>query len=250
MRLLLINPNTTEAITARAAAAAMAVLPPGIALETVTGRFGCRYVASRAAFAIAGHAALDAYARHGAGCDAVLLACFGDPGLDGLKELADVPVVALAEASFHVACLAGRRFGIVTGGERWGTMLEDCVAAHGLGERLSGIETLAPSGAEIAANPDKALDALAAACQDAVTRGADVVILGGAGLAGLAASIAPRVPVPVICSVEAGVLAVTALMRLGLAQPARGSHARTPSVESIGLDPALAALLGGAAFPG
>ena len=76
------------------------------------------------------------------------------------------------------------------------------------------------------------------------------VIVVGAGLAGLAASISQRVPVPVICSVEAGVLAISALMRLKLSRPAMGSHARTPPVESIGLDPALAALLGGAAFPG
>ena len=109
-RILLINPNTTEAITARLAAEVEAMLP-GDAVVAAGGRFGARYIASRAAYATAGHAALDAFGRHGAGCDGVLLACFGDPGLDALREAAGVPVAGLADASIHLACQLGMRFG-------------------------------------------------------------------------------------------------------------------------------------------
>ncbi|MBY0297187.1 MAG: aspartate/glutamate racemase family protein, partial [Methylobacterium sp.] len=68
--------------------------------------------------------------------------------------------------------------------------------------------------------------------------GADVVVLGGAALAGLAARIQPDVPVPVICSVEAGARMVLAALAAPAGPP-------PPPSRSVGLSPALARLLGG-----
>jgi Asp/Glu/hydantoin racemase len=246
MPILLINPNTTASITDLVASHARALAGPGVEIRAVTGRFGARYIASRAASAIAGHAALDALAEHQEGCDAVLLACFGDPGLLALKELSPVPVVGMAEASCHLACLSGRQFSIVTGGERWGPMLHEFVAALGLAPRLASIRTVAPTGAEIAAEPDRALAILAEACRACAEEdGAEAVILGGAGLAGLAGRIAPQVPVPVICSLEAGLRATITAADLHLAKATNGSLARTPSVPSVGLSDSLARMLEG-----
>lgn len=240
MRLLLINPNTTESITALMAGHAGRILGEEAEVRAVTGRFGPRYIASRAAAAIAGHAALDSLAEHGAGADAVLLACFGDPGLDALKEAAAVPVVGMAEASCHLACLLGRRFAVVTGGVLWGPMLEEFVAARGLSSRLAAIRTVAPSGAEIAADPEGSLRLLADGCRAAAERdGADVVVLGGAGLAGLAGPVGDIAGVRVICSLEAGLRAAVAAARLGAGGGPGGSR-----VESVGLSAALAGLLG------
>ncbi|MFE1601746.1 aspartate/glutamate racemase family protein [Methylobacterium sp. ID0610] len=237
MRLLVINPNTTAAVTDLAASAVRRVLP-GVALRAVTGRFGGHYVASRATYAIAAHAALDALAEHGAGCDGVYLACFGDPGLLALKEVSAVPVVGMAEGALHLACTRGRRIGIVTGGALWKPMLEEFAASLGFAGRIAGIRTIAPTGGEIARDPDSALARLAAACRAcAAEDGADVVVLGGAALAGLADRIAPDVPVPVLCSVEAGA-------RMALAAAAvRAGRALPPAMASTGLAPALAALL-------
>ncbi len=244
MRLLLINPNTTERITDLVAARAREVAGPGIEIRGATGAFGARYIACRAAAAIAAHAALDALARHHEGCDAVLLACFGDPGLAALKELSPVPVVGMAEAACHLACLFGRQFSIVTGGERWAPMLHEFVAGQGLAARLASIRTLAPTGAEIAADPDRALAALAESCRACAEEdGAEAIILGGAGLAGLAGRIASGVPVPVICSLEAGLRATIAAAGLRATKAAMGSLARTPELATTGLSGPLAAML-------
>lgn len=241
MRLLLINPNTTPAITALLERHAGRLAGAAVEIRAVTGRFGARYIASRAASAVAGHAALDAFAEHGEGCDAVLLACFGDPGLLALRELSPVPVVGMAEAACHLACLQGARFSIVTGGERWGPMLHEFVASLGLTSRLASIRTVAPTGAEIARDPAGAISLLAAVSAECVAvDGAEVVILGGAGLAGLAGRIAPDVPAPVLCSLEAGIRATIAAQGLGLAKAGAGSLAATPPVETIGLSPDLA----------
>ena len=63
------------------------------------------------------------------------------------------------------------------------------------------------------------------------------MILGGAGLAGLAAAIQGAVSVPVICSVEAGARAVIAVRDQG-----RGVQVPL-TVASVGLSAALAKLL-------
>lgn len=239
MRILLINANTTASITDRLVAIANGMAPPGVAFAGATGRFGARYIASRAATAIAAHAALDAYAEHGAGADAVLLGCFGDPGLDALREIAPVPVLGLADASAAAALARGRRFGVVTGGAAWKPMLEEFFAARGHAAHLAGVRTVAPSGGEIARDPEAALALLAGACRACVEEdGAEVVILGGAGLAGLADQLAGRVPVPVLCSVAEGVRAAIAALGTGPA----GLLPHAP-VETIGLSPALAARL-------
>ncbi|MET3890206.1 allantoin racemase [Bosea sp. OAE506] len=244
LRILLINPNTTAEVTALMARLLAPKLPPGVTLKPVTGRFGARYIASRSAAAIAGHATLDAFAEHGGDCDAVYLACFGDPGLLALKELAGVPVIGMAEASCLDAATRPGRFAIVTGGERWGPMLQEFVGTLGLGDRLAGIETVAPTGAEIARDPDGAVELLAQACRDVAARtGATTVILGGAGLAGLAPRIRPQVGLDVICSVEAGLAAVLAALRTAQQKPHQGDLAFPAGIASIGLGESLAARL-------
>ena len=238
MRILMINPNTSAAITEIVAARMREIVGPGITILPVTGRFGVRYITSRAAAAIAGHAALDALAQHVADCDVVYLACFGDPGLAALKEVSPAPVVGMAEASVQAACGLGSRFAIVTGGAAWAPMLKELVVGFGLSDRLAAIRTIEQSGGEIARDPGSALDSLVAACNACANHdGAESVILGGAGLAGLAAEVQGAVPVPVICSVEAGT-------RAALAMRDRGRHVRSPlTAGSVGLSIALAKLL-------
>ena len=237
MRILLINPNTSRTVTDLVASHVRAQLAGCAELRAVTGRFGARYIASRSAACIAGHAALDAFAEHGADCDAVYLACFGDPGLLALRELSRIPVIGMAEAACREAAMRGR-FGIVTGGAAWEPMLREFVAALGLADALAAIRTVAPSGGDIARDPDAALAGLIEACRACVDHGAGTVILGGAGLAGLAARIAPEIHVPLICSVEAGTRAVLAAASLSVT-PWGGPE----PAESTGLSPALGALL-------
>lgn len=243
--LLLINPNTTASITDLVLKTARRFAGKDTTLRAVTGAFGLRYVASRAAYAIAGHAALDALAKDRGRKDAVVLACFGDPGLAALKEIAQVPVVGMAEASVLQACTLGRRFSIVTGGERWKPMLEEFVASQGLASRLASVRTVAPTGAAIARNPKAAMALLAKGCRACVTEDrADVVILGGAGLAGLAARLKEAVDVPLLDGVACALSMAEALAGQAPAKAKSGAFSMPAPVESVGLSPALARLLG------
>ena len=242
--LLLINTNTTASITDLVLKTARQFASKDTTLRAVTGAFGPRYIASRAGYAIAGHAAVDALANDKEGKDAVVLACFGDPGLAALKEIAQVPVVGMAEASILQACALGSRFSIVTGGGRWKPMLEEFVASHGLASRLASVRTVAPTGADIARNPEAAMALLAKGCQACVTEDrADVVILGGAGLAGLAARLEAAVDVPLLDGVAFAISMAESLARQKPAKAMAGAFSPPAPVESVGLSPALARLL-------
>ncbi|MEY4417462.1 MAG: hypothetical protein RIQ53_4755 [Pseudomonadota bacterium] len=244
--LLILNPNTSTGVShllagAAQDAAARAGLGP-VRVEVLTARFGAPYIACEASYAVAGHAVLDLWAAHRApparvaepadpadpagrthpadpatswqppAPDAILIGCFGDPGLHALREVAGVPVTGLAEAAFREAACLGR-YAVVTGGTRWAPMLQRLAAGLGLADGLRGIHTVAPSGAQLAADRPAAIALLTEACRAAVAQarardGADALqalILGGAGLAGLAAEIQPALDLPLICSVEAGV---------------------------------------------
>jgi allantoin racemase len=241
MRVVLINPNTTAALTARLSTYAGEVTGDAATFVPVTAKFGARFISTRAAAAIAAHAALDALAENVGGCDAVYLACFGDPGLAALKEVAPVPVIGMAEAACLEAAHDGRRFAIVTGGAAWKPMLEEFVATLGLTRQLASVRPVAPSGGQIDADPDAALALLADACMAcATTDGADIVILGGAVLAGLAQRLQADVSVPLLCSVAAGARAVVAAAAAG-----RAEDKDVPALASTGVSPALARLIGG-----
>lgn len=203
MRLLVINPNTSADMTGRIATAAAAMLPAGSEIAAETGRFGATVIASRASYAIAAHAALEAYAVHAGACDAVLLACFGDPGLEALRELADVPVVGLLDAALGAAVARRQPFGIVTAGPLWRGMLAERIALGPAAALSRGVETLDMGGLAISRDPDAALAVVAAGVEALAARGAETVILGGAAMIGLAARI--RAPVPLIDCLAAAV---------------------------------------------
>lgn len=198
-RCLVLNPNTTEAVTELVLGACRNA-QPGVAWEGRSARFGAAYIADEVAYAKASHAVIDAFEAYYADHDAVLVACFGDPGLLAVRELAPVPVMGLAQASLRAA--AGRgRFAVVTGGHAWRPMLERFARAHQLDGRLVGIHTVELTGAEIAAAPERALDDLTAAALRGIEQGAEVILLGGAALYGLSIQLQPRLLAPVLDNV-------------------------------------------------
>lgn len=208
-QLLVINPNTSETVSALLQSHAQAQAGPDVDVHTVTAGFGAPYIACESSYAVAGHAVLDAWAQTQTPAsprfDHILIGCFGDPGLMALRENCAVPVTGLAEGAFVAAARHGR-FAIVTGGARWQPILMRLAHSLGFGEQLAGIHTVAPSGAEMARDPVAAQVLLNEACNQAISQfGAQAVIVGGAGLAGMAGRMQPAVNVPLIDSVAAGV---------------------------------------------
>jgi allantoin racemase len=247
VKLLVVNPNTTASVTETLRRHVQAAAGAAVEVQATSARFGASYIASETSFAVAAHAALDAYAAHAAAHgapDVILVGCFGDPGVEALREATALPVVGLAEAAMRAAARHGR-FAIVTGGAAWQPMLGRLARALELDKHVSGIHIVAPTGAQLAADSGAALALLRGACVRAAS-GADCVVLGGAALAGMAATIAPALAVPLIDSVIAGAEAALAALAAVASPPGRAPT----SVAWRGVSAELAQLLGLASISG
>lgn len=199
MRLLCINPNTSEAMTGAVVAAVRPCLPPGTDIVAETARFGAPAIASRTAFAVGAHATVACFAgRAHEPWDAVLLACFGDPAREAMREIADVPVLGMAEAAMILAARRHGRFSVVTGGILWERMLTEFAGAIGLAEQLVSVRTIAATGGDIFRDPHAARAALVAAVAQAEGDGASCAILGGAALVGMAAVLRADTTLPLL----------------------------------------------------
>jgi allantoin racemase len=242
MRILLLNPNTSGRVTERILAAARAVAAPGTEIVGATATRGVPYIATRAEAVIGGAVALEMLAELHQGVDAAVIAAFGDPGLGGARELFPIPVIGLAEAGMLTACMLGRAFAIVTFAQALEPWYRECVAWHGLSHRCSGIRTLAGSFGPIGDIQDEKESLLTDLARRAVEEdGADVVILAGAPLAGLAGRVRERVPVPVVDCVAAAVKQAEALVALQPRKAIAGTFRRPDPKPAVGLAPALAA---------
>ncbi|SPA38307.1 putative hydantoin racemase [Cupriavidus taiwanensis] len=242
MRILVLNPNTSEGITARLMAAANEAAAPGTELVPLTASRGVPYIATRAEAQIGGAIALEMLAEHHGQFDAAVIAAFGDPGLMGARELFDLPVVGMAEAAMLSACMLGRRFAIVTFARALGPWYEECVDMHGLRSRLAGIRMLDGSFASVSDVQEEKEAVLVELANRAVVEDeADVVILAGAPLAGLAARVRDRIPVPVVDQMAAAVKQAEALVALQPRKATAGTFRRPDAKPTLGLPAALAA---------
>lgn len=202
--ILLLNANTNTAMTEKMVDAARG-LHPNCRGATVTR--GSQYISDQDSALLASNAVAEFAAHLGAETmpNAIVIACFGDPGLWTVRDQLSIPVIGMAEASFHVACQMGRRFAIVTGGAAWEPMLKDFVELTGLSSRASGIYTLDQTGDVLAADPHYALPFIAKKVDLALRDGADVVILGGAGMVGFADRLSFGTKLPVLDSLKCAV---------------------------------------------
>jgi allantoin racemase len=242
MRILVLNPNYSEGITARLVAAASQVAAPGTIIASATAERGVPYISARAEAQIGGAIALEMLAERHRDHDAAIIAAFGDPGLFGARELFDLPVVGMAEASMLTACMLGRRFAIVTFARALGPWYQECVEMHGMKERCAGIRMLDDPFESVCDVQEEKEELLVVEANRAIDElGADVIILAGAPLAGLAGKVRDRIAVPVIDQMAAAVKQAEALVALNPRKAKAGAFRRPDGKQTRGLPAALAA---------
>lgn len=246
MRLLVINPNISESVSALIRAEAERSAAPGTQITMLTAPFGVAYIETRFEALIGAYAVAQVAAEHHAGHDAVIIAAFGDPGLAGLREVMPVPVLGLTESALASACLLGHRFSIIAISQRIQAWYRDVVEANGLVGRLASIRALDRPLAAIGNVQGEHADVLRALCERAVAEdGAEVIILAGAPLAGLARTLRGQLPVPVVDGVSSAVRHAESMVTLQPGKALRGSFAPPPVKSNQGLPDAIARLLAG-----
>lgn len=236
MRLLAINPNTSVEVTQAFVAEARRIAPAGVEIEGVTGRFGARIVTTEAENLIAAHAALELAAEHGAGVDGVILAISFDTGLRALSELLPVPVVGLTEAALAQA--GDGPVGVVIFGASSRPLYARLLAGYGCAPIAWEVIEFASREAYLDARARE--DAVLATVARLAEAGAGAAVILGAAITGMASRLAPRAPIPVSDGAAALALCCD---RVASAAPLPDRP--VPIAETIGLSPALTALIAG-----
>jgi Asp/Glu/hydantoin racemase len=244
MKLLLINPNISDSVSELIRAEAQRSAGADTQVEVVTAPFGVAYIETRMEALIGAYAAAHLAAEHHARFDAVVVAAFGDPGLGGLREALPVPVTGLTEAALASAHLLGHRFSIIAISQRITAWYREVVEGYGFGARLASIRALDRPLASIGGVQQEHAEALQRLAEAAVREdGAEVIVLAGAPLAGLARSLQGRLPVPVVDGVSSAVRHAQTLVALQPGRARLGSFAPPPAKPNRGLPPALQQLL-------
>ena len=244
MRLLIINPNISESVTALIEAEALRSASLGTQITMRTAAFGVAYIETRFESMIGAYATAQLAAEHHDGHDAVIVAAFGDPGLAALREVLPVPVLGMTESALATACLLGHRFSIVAISQRIQAWYREVIEANGLIGRLASIRALDRPLASIGNVQDDHAEALRTLCERAVREdGAEVIVLAGAPLAGLARSLRGQLAVPVVDGVSSAVRHAETLFALQPGKAVEGSFSRPPVKPNAGLPDAIARLL-------
>jgi allantoin racemase len=228
-RIWVINPNTTESMTAAIARCARAVAAPGTTVTGITPESGPPSIESHYDEAMSVPGVLGAIALgEDEGVDGYVIACFGDPGLDAAREMARGPVIGIAEAAMHTAGHLGRGFSVVTTLARTIGRAEELAERYGMHRFCRGIHACEIPVLDLDDNPEARV-IVTQACRDALgADGSDVVVLGCAGMADMCASIAAELGVPVVDGVTAATLTVQSLVTMGLGTSKRGEYATPP----------------------
>lgn len=236
MKILLINPNTSTGMTAGIAAAARAVASPGTEVLAVQPSFGPVSIESHFDEAIAAAGVAEQSRQADAlRVDAVVVACFGDPGLDAAREATSAPVIGIAEAAFQAASLLSTGFSVVTTMTRTCVMAERLLQRYGMAGACRGVHGTDVPVLALEHCDEATLARLEATALEALEKDrSGAIVLGCAGMAPLCSTLATRLGVPVVDGVAVAVKWAESLVALGLRTSQRGDYAPPPPKPMVG----------------
>ncbi len=233
MKIFVINPNTSESMTDHIREALESVKRSDTELTVTCPSKGPNTIESAYDEAYAIPPTLELVKKANAeGYDAVILACFSDPGLEAAKEISAIPVVGIEEATLHMAAMLGAKFSIMT--PRKQRIASKCEHVHmrGLAHFLASVRSLDLSVAETDADPAKTKRRLMEVANAAVeTDGAEVIIMGCAGMAGYAEEIEQALNIKVLDPAAVALKTAEAMADLGLTHSKVGLFAAPPEKE-------------------
>jgi allantoin racemase len=231
MKVMVINPNSSDVVTGAILQSAERAVSPGTELIGVTTKGGTRNIDCALGDYLSGAAmirtCLDAVPVHRP--DAVVLAGFGRVGIDALKEALTIPVVSISEASMAVACLLGHRFTTLTMLEQFIPYQQDLVRLYGFEAKCASVRAINVNVEECVTDRARTLAELSERIRTIVAEDrAEVVILACAGLCGYDQELSRRAGIPVLDPVAVAVKVAEGLVGLGLTHSKARKFAAPP----------------------
>jgi allantoin racemase len=218
MRIKVINPNTTLTMTAKIGEAASTAAFAGTEVMAVSPSMGPASIEGHYDEAVSALGVLDEV-RRGAteGFQGYLIACFDDPGLHAAREIANGPVVGIAEAAMHMASFISEGFSVVATGHRSRIILEHLARAYGMEHKCRKVRTTELAVLDLEVEGSDARNVILEECRRAIVEDhSDCIVLGCAGMADLVNFISRELGVPVVDGVAAGVKILEGLISMDL----------------------------------
>jgi len=231
MKIMVVNPNSSQAMTAHLKEVLERIKNADTELSVVCPREAPPAIESAYDEALCIPHVLRLVEKATAeGYDAVILACFSDPGLEAAREVTDILVLGIEETSMHIATMLGAKFTIITlNRERVPHKARDA-RRFMIENALASVRPLEMSVAETDANPDKTRDRIRLVAKQAKEEdGAEVVLLGCAGMAGYAVGISEEMGLLVIDPASVTLKITEGMVAAGLKQAKCGFYAVPPS---------------------
>ena len=225
MRILVINPNTTAAMTEKIGAAARRVAAPGTEIVAVNPASGPVSIEGYYDEAISVPGLLEVI-RRTPDVDAVVIACFDDTGLDAARCVTDRPVVGIGEAAYHMAAMLSNKFSVVTTLARSVPALEHNLHRYGLAARCARVRSSEVPVLDLEKPGSNARGRISAEVGRAIEEDrAEAIVLGCAGMTDLTEALAAEHGLPVLDGVVCAVSLSESMVRLGLRTTRLGGYA-------------------------
>lgn len=163
---------------------------------------------------------------NGQGYDAIVVACFSDPGLEAAREVSDALVLGIQETTVHVASMLGHKYTILTPLASRIASKEQDVRRFKAEAAMASVRALGMTVTETEADPVRTkARALEVARQAVEQDGAEVLILGCAGMTGYAEDIERDLGILVLDPTTVTLKIAEALVDVGVRHSKLGLYA-------------------------
>ncbi len=188
MKIFVLNPNSSQAMTASIRKELERIRRPDTTLTVSCVEDAPPSISSMADEALATPGVMRAVRQAAEdGYDAAIVACFSDPGLAAAREVVDIPILGIQATTLFAAAMLGKRFTVLTPlARRVPNKLRD-VKELGLRRFLASVRPLELTVEETDGDPHRTKAKVLEVARGAVEEdGAEVIVLGCAGMVGYA----------------------------------------------------------------
>ncbi len=231
MRILVVNPNTSEIVLEVIERSARRAAAEGTEIVGMASPGGTRNIDSAYGDYMSAPHMIEAVRRRVGeeSFDAVVLAGFGNVGIHALREVLSIPVVSISESSMALACQLGHRFTSLTMLDQFIPYQQDMVRYYGFEAKCASVRAINVNVEAAAIERERTLAELTEAVLRIVEQdGAEVVILACAGLCDYDRGLSETTGVPVLDPVVVGVKTAEMLVAAGLSHSKRRKFAMPP----------------------
>jgi allantoin racemase len=226
VRILVVNVNTTASMTDAIASSARRYARPDTEILATQPAWGPESVDSFMEGYLSAAAVVERVITFDEPFDAVVLAGFGEPGREGLREVVDVPVLDVTDSAAAFACQLGYRYSVVTTLARSIPSIQENLRNAGLLDRCASIRATDLSTLELEQDERKTRERLTVEARRAIDEDqAEVICLGCAGMASLDKELEQALGVPVVDGVVAAVKLAEGLYDYGVRTSKVGAFA-------------------------